>query len=116
MNHLSAQPRLLTTAERALIIQRVLVDGWTSAKAAASFGVSERLVDMWVADYRRYGMSSLRGRNKTLAAEVVYLRIVRPVRGAARQIANGLRRLFAHDRRSQPFPLRHSNDDRRSAE
>jgi hypothetical protein len=113
MNHLSAQPRAITVAQRALIVQRVLVDGWSSAKAAASVGVPERLIDVWVADYRRYGMASLRGpRGKTVAVEIVHLTIGRPIRGAARRISNALRRLLVRDRPPQPLPLRRSNDDR----
>ena len=49
-------------------MQRVLVDGWTPAQAAAVFGAGERQVVFWVAAYRRHGMASLRddtGRNAT---------------------------------------------------
>ena len=47
-------------ATRALIVQRVLVDGWSAAEAAAVFRVEERQVARWVAAYRRRGMASLR--------------------------------------------------------
>jgi hypothetical protein len=52
--------RQVTTAERGNIVQRVLVDGWSTAEAAARFGVGERRVAIWVAAYRRHGMTSLR--------------------------------------------------------
>jgi Helix-turn-helix domain len=47
-------------ARRGRIVQRVLVDGWSAAQAAAAFGLSERRVARWVAAYRRRGMASLR--------------------------------------------------------
>lgn len=47
-------------AMRGRIVQRVLVDGWNAAQAAAVFEVRERDVVRWVAAYRRYGMASLR--------------------------------------------------------
>jgi hypothetical protein len=117
MKTASAKPRPITVARRALIVQRVLVDGWTSTKAAAAFGVSERLVDIWVADYRRYGMAGLRRTpRKIVALEILHFTIGRPLRGAARSLANGLRRLFVRERLSQPLPLRRSNHDRLSGE
>ena len=98
----------ITVPRRALIIQRVLVDGWTSAKVAATFDVSERQVDAWVADYRRDGMTSLRrGAGGPLTAK-----ISRPVREASFKIANGLRRLLADNPPPQPLLLRRSKDDR----
>jgi transposase len=110
----STKPRAMPVARRALIVQRVLVDGWTSAKAAATFGVSERLVADWVADYRRYGMASLRhAPSKLLGAEVVRLTILRPIRRAASGIANALRRHFVRARIPRPVLLRQSNDERR---
>jgi hypothetical protein len=112
-----AEPRTLPLARRALIVQRVLVDRWTSAKAAATFGVSEHLVDVWVADYRRYGMAGLRRTpGKIVALEILHLTIRRPLGGAARKIANGMRWLFVRERLPQPLPLRRSNDDRLGGE
>jgi leucine-zipper of insertion element IS481 len=117
MNKAYAPHRTMTVARRALIVQRVLVDEWTSAEAAAAFGVPERQVDVWVADFRRSGMTSLRrAPRKTLAVEILRRVIGRPIRGAARRITNRLRRLFAHKRRSQHSPLRRLNDDRRGRE
>jgi transposase-like protein len=112
-----SQHRAMTVARRALIVQHVLVDGWTSAEVAAVFGVSKRQVDVWVAEFRRSGMTSLRRvPGKTLGAEIFRLAIGQPIRGAARRITNCLRRLFVHERLPQPLPLRHSNDDRRGRE
>src|SRR5262249_26920068 len=104
----------ITVPRRALIIQRVLVDGWTSAKVAATFDVSERQVDAWVADYRRRGMTSLRhGAGWPPIAKVMPLTVARPVREAARRLANGLRRLLAGKPPPQPLLLlRRAKDDR----
>jgi transposase-like protein len=114
MNNAYAQHRTMTVARRALIVQHVLVDGWTSAEVAAAFGVPERQVDVWVADFRRSGMTSLRrAPGKTLAIEILRLAIGRPIRGTARRITNNLRRLFVHERPPQPLSLRRLNDDPR---
>jgi len=115
MKSASPQPRTISLARRALIIQRVLVDGWTSAEAAAAFDVSERQVDVWVVDYRRHGMKSLRrSPSQTFRAEIVHLTISRPVRGIASRVAGGLRRLFRRERLQQTLPLHQFYDDRRS--
>jgi transposase-like protein len=107
----------MTVARRALIVQHVLVDGWTSAEAAAAFGVSERQVDVWVADFRRLGMTSLRrASSRKFAIETLRLAIERPISGAARRITNSLRRLFARGRLPQSMPPRRLNDDRRGRE
>ena len=60
MDNNSATSRSIGVTQRAQIIQRVLVDGWTPAEAAAACGVEERCIVRWVADYRRNGMASLR--------------------------------------------------------
>jgi transposase len=107
----------MTAARRALIVQRVLVDGWTSAEVAAAFGVAERQVDVWVADFRRLGMTSLRrAPGKTVAVEILHLAIGQPIRGAARRITYSLRRLFVRERHPQPLPLRRLSDDPRGRE
>jgi transposase-like protein len=104
--------RAITTARRALIVQRVLVDGWSSAEAAAALGVSKRLVDVWVTDYRRHGMASLRRpAGESLAGEIVQLTISQPVRGFASRIASGLRHFLGRDRVTQRLPLGRLNDD-----
>jgi hypothetical protein len=94
------------------IIQRVIVDGWTSAAVAAHFGVPERLVDVWVADFRRHGMASLRREpGRTIAAAMAQATIVLPMRAVLRKVSIGLRRFFAIDPVIQPSPLRRSNSD-----
>ena len=102
----------ITAPRRALIIQRVLVDGWTSAKVAAAFDVPERQVDAWVADYRRHGMASLRqGAGGPLTAKIMRLSVSRPVREAALRMAIGLRRLLAGEPPPQPLLPRRSKED-----
>jgi transposase-like protein len=104
----------MTVAQRALIVQRVIVDGWSSARASANFGVSEHLIDVWVAEFRRHGMRSLRRTpGKTLPAEIVHLTISRPLRGIASRVASGLRRLLVRERLPEPLPLQRFYDDRR---
>jgi hypothetical protein len=117
MKSTRAQLRTMTVARRALIVQCVLVDGWTSAEAAAASGVSERQVDVWVADFRRSGMTSLRrASSRKFAVEIRRLAIERPISGAARRITNSLHWLFARGRLPQPLPPRRLNDDRRGRE
>jgi transposase-like protein len=112
MNTASVRPHTITMARRALIVQRVLVDGWTSAKAASAFGVSKRLVDVWVADYRRHGMMSLRrSAGETLASEIVQVTISQPIRGVVGRIAAGIRRLFVRNRVPELLALRRSNEE-----
>ena len=109
----SALPITLTPAQRGHIVQRVIVDGWSSAEAGSAIGVPERLVDRWVADYRRHGMASLRHvPHKTIVAEIFQLRRGRPTR-LWRAIASGLRRLFVPERPASPSRLVGSRDDRR---
>jgi transposase InsO family protein len=48
-----------TPKGRALIVQRVEVDGWTVQATAAAFGVSTRTVAKWRARYRQRGMAGL---------------------------------------------------------
>jgi len=109
-----ARPRSIPLARRALIVQRVLVDKWTSAKVAAAFDVSEREVDDWVADFRRSGMTSLRrAPGKTRATLVVHRVIWRPVQEIATRLTYRLRQLLVRERLHQPLPLQRFNDDRR---
>jgi len=56
----SVQKRDLAAATRGLIVQRVLVDGWTPEQAGAQFGVDGRRVVRWVTAYRHHGMAALR--------------------------------------------------------
>jgi hypothetical protein len=115
MRNSPTKARAISVARRALIVQRIIVDGWTSAEAAAAFDVSGRQADIWVAEFRRYGMRSLRRTPRnTLRAEIIHLTISRPVRGIASRIASGLRWLFVRERLPQPLPLQPFCDDRRS--
>jgi hypothetical protein len=107
-------PNALTIAQRGQIVQRVLVEGWTTADAAAVAGVPERLVAAWVADYRRHGMASLRHRpGKSVAAEIVQLRLLLPVCLALRGIAAFFRLRAGGARAAPPAPIRGLPDDRR---
>ncbi|MGH7031945.1 MAG: helix-turn-helix domain-containing protein [Stellaceae bacterium] len=113
MKNSSAERPNLTPAQRGQIVQRVLVEGWTSAEAAAAVGMPERLIAAWIADYRRHGMASLRDRpGKSVAAEIIRLRLVHPARDALRGISSAMRFLSAYEPPVAPSPLRRSHDDR----
>ncbi len=100
--------RIISVAQRGQIVQRVIVDGWTSAEAAAAFGVPRRIVEVWVADFRRHGMASLRREpGRTIAAEMVRSTVWRPVRVMWRKVLGSL----APQPLVHPLPLRHSNKD-----
>jgi len=110
----SSQPHTLTAVQRGVIVQRVIVDGWTIASAATAAGVPESLVAGWVADFRRHGMASLHHRpGGTVATEFVRRRLLRPVHLACRGVAFGMRWLFALEPLVPPSPIRRSYDDRR---
>lgn len=51
-----------TPISRAVLIDRVLSDGWTVAKTAAALAVSTRTVHKWLTRYRREGAAGLRDR------------------------------------------------------
>jgi transposase-like protein len=102
----------ITPAQRGQIVQRVIIDGWTSAEVAASFNVSKRLVDVWVGDFRRNGMASLRREpGRTAAVTLLQLIVARPVRALLRQMSSGLRRPVAVEPIVQPLTPRRSNED-----
>lgn len=114
MKKSSATRPTLTPARRGRIVQCVIVDGWTSAEAAAAFGLRERVVAAWVADYRRYGMASLRDTPRTtVAAELVRLRLLRPLRLVVRGVSGVVYWLVAHQRPLAPSQLHRSQNDRR---
>jgi Helix-turn-helix domain len=113
MKSRSSQPHMLNAAQRGVVVQRVIVDGWTLAAAAEAAGLPECLVAAWVADFRRHGMASLRRRpRKTAAAEYFHRRLLRPVWLSYRAITFGVRRLFTFGRPAMPSPIRQSRDDR----
>jgi transposase-like protein len=104
----------ITAARRGQIVQRVIVDGWTIARTAAAFDIPPRLVKIWIADYRRHGMASLRRVPRgTVAAEIVVLRLFRPLAALLRQPLRIWQRLFAPPRRAIPAPVLGARDDRR---
>jgi transposase-like protein len=88
MDAISAKRRDAAAAQRGRIIQRILVDGWSPAQAAAAFGVTERQVARWLAAYRRRGMASLRGRAAARGARGSWMA---RLGGAALRIFSGLR-------------------------
>jgi hypothetical protein len=105
----------LTAAQRGQIIQRVIVDGWKTADAAAAARVPELLVKAWVADYRRLGMASLRHRTaKSVSVEIAQLRLLQPLRLLAREFALRVRRILVREHRAEPpLPIRRSGDEHR---
>src|SRR5580658_1036939 len=60
MSGFGSRQRTIAAAQRGHIIQRVLIEGWSTAEAAVMFDVEERRVTKWVADYNRWGMASLK--------------------------------------------------------
>ena len=111
MKTTSVHPRTITTAKRALIIQRVIVDGWTIDTAAVHFDMPERLIAAWVTDYRRYGMASLRDPSTpTVGSEFIHT-ILRWMKAASRKIWYGLRKPFVIDAPAQPVPMRRSTKE-----
>jgi transposase-like protein len=105
--------RSISAARRGQIIQRVIVDDWTTARAADAFGLPERLVEIWVADYRRRGMASLRQTPyRSIAAELVALRLLLPAAALARRLRALWRQPVAPSR-VPPAAMPGEPDDRR---
>ena len=105
MARLRANTSEIAAAQRGLIIQRILVDSWSPARAAASFGVPERHVVRWVAAYRRHGMASLR---RETAADNLALRWTRRLRMILARIFAGWR--FGHAAPAPCVELRSGDD------
>jgi transposase-like protein len=102
----------ISVAQRGQIVQRVIVDGWTSAEAAAAFSVPRRIVEVWVSDFRRHGMASLRqDPGRTIAAEMIRYTVWRPVRVMWRKLSIGFHGSLTPEPLVQPLPLRQSNKD-----
>ena len=109
-----AEAAARTPAQRGQIIQRVIVDDWTCAEAAAAAGLPEQLVDAWVAAFRQRGMASLRhAARNPVAGALVRLRLGRPARSVWAVLTSGLGRWFLPNRSTEPASLRCSQDDRR---
>ena len=112
MKNTELRRRTLSVAQRGQIVQRVIVDGWTSAEVATAFRVPRRVVEVWVADFRRHGMASLRQEpGGTIAAEMIRFTVWRPVRAIWRKLLIGLSGSLTPEPLVQPLPLRHSNND-----
>jgi hypothetical protein len=88
----------IAAVRRGQIIQRILVDGWSPAEAAAFLGVGQRQVVQWVAAYRRDGMASLRG---DFASERAPARWARRLRAVMARFFAGLR---GGERHPEPAP------------
>ena len=101
----------IDAAQRGHIIQRVLVDGWSPARAAAAFEVEERVVAAWVARYRRHGMASLRQGESE--AERLPWRFFGVLRGGALRAWAGLRRACGRREVASCVVLRRTKDDGR---
>ena len=112
MKNTESRRRTISVAQQGQIVQRVIVDGWTSGEVAAAFGVQKRIVEVWVTDFRRHGMASLRqDPGRTIATEMIRFTVWRPVRAMWRKLLIGLRGSSAPEPLVQPLPLRHSNKD-----
>ena len=83
---------------RRLLVERVLVEGWSVTAAAAAAGVSERTVWRWLARFRAEGEAGLLDRSsrpqrsprQLPAAKVEAIRSLRRLRMTAAQIAEVL--------------------------
>jgi transposase InsO family protein len=84
---------------RRLIVERVLVQGWTVAAAAEAAGVSARTAAKWLARYRSEGDAGLRDRSsaprripsRTAPERVRTIELLRRLRMTAAEIAEVLR-------------------------
>ena len=116
MKKASKKARPITKVQQGQIIQRVLVDGWSPAEAAAVFGLEVRLVKTWVADYRRHGLASLhRPPSGSLATEIFRRRLAWPLAASLHRMRGALRRVFVRDPVAAPSLLRQDHDDRRDS-
>jgi transposase InsO family protein len=88
----------LSWCGRRLLVERVLVDGWTLTAAAEAAGVSVRCGRKWVGRYRVEGEPGLRDRssaprrvaNRTPADRVAVIVLLRQLRMTAAEIAETL--------------------------
>src|SRR5918996_1630447 len=88
----------LSWSGRRLLVERVLVQGWTLTAAAAAAGVSVRCVRKWVARYRLEGAHGLYDRcsaprrvaNRTAAERVAVIVSLRRLRMTGAEIAETL--------------------------
>jgi len=104
--------RTISTVQRGQIVQRVIVDGWTNDEVARAFGVPRRLVEVWVADYRRYGMASLRqDAGRSIVVDLLQVVVWRPLRARLHKILMGVSGSLEPDPPVETLPLRHSSKD-----
>jgi transposase InsO family protein len=83
---------------RRLLVERVLVEGWSLTQAAAAAGVSERTAWKWVQRFREHGEEGLRDRSsapnrvphRTPPERVEAIRTLRQLRMTAAEIAEAL--------------------------
>ncbi len=53
----------MTPLDRAVMVRRIEVEGWTARAVADAFAVSERTVRKWLAPYRAEGPAGLADRS-----------------------------------------------------
>ena len=111
MSKLQDGRQTIAAAQRGQIVQRVLVDGWSPAKTAASFEIDERWVKAWVTAYRRHGMASLR--SDETASERFYRRVSRRLRTALSHVLGNWQGTPVRTELAPCVVLRRSGDDRR---
>jgi transposase InsO family protein len=88
----------LSQSGRRLLVERVLVEGWTTRSAASAAGISVRCARKWVSRYRAEGESGLLDRssaphrvaNRTPADRVAVIVLLRGLRMTAAEIAETL--------------------------
>ena len=111
MNKLLGNCQAITAARRGQIIQRVLVDGWSLQQTAQAFNLNERRVAVWIADYRRYGMSSLH--RDEAGIETLPRRLALWLRGLFAPMPGRLRRRVMQSQTGVCVMLRRASDARR---
>jgi transposase InsO family protein len=88
----------LSQSGRRLLVERVLVEGWTTRSAASAAGISVRCARKWISRYRAEGESGLLDRssaphrvaNRTPADRVAVIVLLRGLRMTAAEIAETL--------------------------
>ena len=88
----------LSWSGRRVLVERVLVEGWTVTAAAEAAGVSVRCARKWVGRYRREGLQGLLDRssaphrvaNRTASERVAVIVALRQLRMTAAEIAETL--------------------------
>jgi len=84
-----------TPQSRAMLIRRVLIEGWPIAEVAMSMGISTRTVYKWLARYRDEGAAGLQDRSSAArrhphalpAAWIALIRLLRQAKLVAAEIA-----------------------------